>query len=147
VKISSRARYGSRVLVELALNHGNGPMRVRDIAKRQGISAKYIEQLIAVLKGAGLVNAVRGVHGGYTLARPPSRVKMLEVFELLEGNLSQLECRNCPGSCTRDKNCVAKEIWAKIRVAVAGVLEAESLADMAARAREKEKQSSSIYYI
>ena len=147
MKISSRARYGFRVMVELALNHGNGPMRVRDIAKRQGISAKYIEQLIAVMKGAGLANAVRGVHGGYSLARPPARVKMLEVFELLEGNLDQLECRGCPGSCARDKNCVVKEIWTKVRDAVKGVLEKETLADLAARVKEKERQTSSIYYI
>ena len=147
MKISSRARYGTRVMVELALNHGNGPMRVRDIAKKQGISAKYIEQLIAVLKGAGLVNAVRGVHGGYSMAKPPSRVKMLEVFDLLEGNLDQLECRGCPGSCSRDKNCAVRDVWTGVRAAVKGVLEKETLADMASRAKEKDRQTSSIYYI
>jgi Rrf2 family protein len=134
-------------MVELALNHGNGPLRVRDIAKRQGISAKYIEQLIAVLKGAGLVNAVRGVHGGYSMAKPPSRVKMLEVFELLEGNLDQLECRGCPGSCSRDKNCVVRDVWSRVREAVKGVLEKETLSDMASRAKERDRQTSSIYYI
>ena len=147
MKISSRARYGTRVMVELALNHGNGPLRVRDIARKQGISAKYIEQLIALLKGAGMVNAARGVHGGYSLARQPSRLKMLEIFELLEGNLEQLECQGCPGSCSRDKYCAVKEVWTKVRTAMAGVLESVTLADMAARVREKDRQASSIYYI
>ena len=147
MKISSRARYGTRVLVELALNYGNGPMRVSDIAKKQGISAKYIEQLIAVLKGADLVNAVRGVHGGYTLARTPSKIKMLQIFEVLEGGLDQLECRGCPGSCSRDKNCVVSDVWKKMGAAVRAVLEKETLADIASRAKEKEKQTSSIYYI
>lgn len=137
MKISSRARYGTGVMLELALNYGNGPLRVRDIAKRQGLSAKYAEQLIALLKGAGMVNSARGVHGGYSLAKQPSRLKMLEIFELLEGSLEQLECRGC----------ATKEVWAKVRAAIEGVLESMTLTDMAAQVKEKERQASSIYYI
>lgn len=147
MRVSTRARYGVRVMLELALNYGNGPLRVSEIARRQGLSAKYIEQLIASLKGAGLVNAVRGVHGGYTLARPPAKISVLEVFERLEGGLSQLECRNCPGLCSRDKACVARDVWAKLRRAASGALEAVNLEEMSATARTRERAASAMYYI
>ena len=147
MRISTKARYGTRVMVELAMNYGNGPLRVREMAKRQGLSAKYIEQLIASLKGAGLVNAVRGVHGGYSLAKPPARISLLEVFERLEGSLNQLECRGCPGSCARDEACVTRDIWTEMRRAVAGVLESVTLEDMSARTRAQERAASAMYYI
>jgi Rrf2 family protein len=147
MRLSTKARYGVRVMLELAMNYGNGPVRVRDIARHQGLSAKYIEQLVAGLKGAGLVTAVRGVHGGYSLARPPARIRLLEVFERLEGSLSQLECHNCPGSCSRDKACVARGIWTEVRRAVSGVLESVTLEDMSARARTQARAASAMYYI
>ncbi|MEK7477140.1 MAG: Rrf2 family transcriptional regulator [Candidatus Coatesbacteria bacterium] len=147
MRISTKARYGTRVMLELALSYGQGPVRVRDIAKRQGLSAKYIEQLVAGLKGAGLVTAVRGVHGGYSLARPPGRIRLLEVFERLEGSLSQLECHNCPGSCSREKACVARDVWAEVRRAVSGVLGAITLEDLAARAKLQARAASAMYYI
>jgi len=147
MRISTKARYGVRVMLELALNYGNGPLRVSDMAKRQGLSARYIEQLIATLKGAGLVNAVRGVHGGYSLAKPPARISLLEVFERLEGSLSQLECRNCPGSCSRDKTCVSKEIWTRMRRAVNGVLETVTLEEMSASTKARQRAAEAMYYI
>ncbi len=147
MKVSSRARQGARVMLELALNYGNGPVRVRDIAKRQGLSAKYLEQLVGLMRGAGLVTAARGVHGGYTLARPPARINMRQIFEPLEGPLSQVGCRDCPGRCNRAKECTARDVWSDLERAMAASLEGRTLEDVAARAREKEKIASSIYYI
>jgi Rrf2 family protein len=149
VKVSSRARTGTRVVLELALSYGTGkgPLRVRDIAKRQGLSIKYVEQLIAMLKGAGIVTAERGVHGGYTLARQPCKVGMHEVFELFEGGLDQLECHGCTGACARNRDCASRDVWTQVKDAVAGALDGITLADLAARAMEKEKQTSSVYYI
>ena len=147
MRLSTKARYGTRVMLELALNYGNGPLRVRDMAKRQGISAKYIEQLIASLKGAGLVTAVRGVHGGYTLARPPARISLLEVFERLEGSLSQLECNGCPGSCSHDNKCAARDIWIELRRAVGGVLESVTLEELSARSRTQGQAASAMAYM
>jgi len=149
MKVSSRARSGTRVLLELALSYGtgNGPVRVRDIAKRQGLSAKYIEQLIARLKGAGLVTAERGAHGGYTLSRQPCKVGMREVFELFEGSLDQLECNGCTGACARNRDCTVRDVLAQVRTAVSGALDGVTLADLTAREMEKERQISSVYYI
>lgn len=147
MRISTKARYGFRVMLELALNYGNGPLRVSDIAKRQGLSARYIEQLIASLKGAGLVLAVRGVHGGYSLARPPGRIHLLEVFERLEGSLAQLECRSCPGTCSRDKTCVTRDVWTRMRRAVSEALEPVTLEEISASARARQRAAESMYYI
>lgn len=144
MRLSTRARYGTRVMLELAVNYGNGPVRVRDIARHQGLSAKYIEQLVAGLKRAGLVTAVRGVHGGYSLARPPARIRLLEVFERLEGSLTQLECHNCPGSCRGDKACAARDIWTEMRRAVTGVLESVTLEEMSARARAQDRATTAM---
>ena len=147
MRISTKARYGVRVMLELALYYGHGPLGVRDMAKRQGLSAKYVEQLIASLKGAGLVTAARGVHGGYTLARPPVRITLLEVFERLEGSLAQLECHNCPGTCSRDKACAGRDLWTELRRAVAGVLESVTLEELAARSRAQGQAASAMAYM
>ena len=92
MRISTRGRYGLRIMLELALNHGNGPKQVKQIASQQGLSSKYIEQLIAPLKQAGLVTATRGAHGGYRINRQPEEVTFLNLVEVLEGPMQLADC-------------------------------------------------------
>jgi len=92
MKLSARTRYGLRALLELAENASKGPLQLRVIARRQEISAKYLEQLMAVLKSAGFVRSIRGAKGGYLLARQPDQIRLDEVFHCLEGTVTTSEC-------------------------------------------------------
>ena len=92
MRLSTRGRYGTRLMVDLAQHYADGPVSLAEIAKRQDLSAKYLEQLIILLKGAGLIRSVRGRRGGYMLARRPEEISVGEIVETLEGKLSLVDC-------------------------------------------------------
>jgi Rrf2 family protein len=141
MKLSTRSRYGMRAILELALEHGSGPMQIKTIANRQDISNKYLEQLMAILKASGLVRSVRGPKGGYLLAKPPNEVKLSHVFTSLEGKLATVECIEHPEYCPRCTECVTRQVWAKIQNAILEVLESMTLQDLVDKARRGEKFS------
>lgn len=135
MKLSTRTRYGVRAILELAENDGKGPLQLRIIAQRQDISAKYLEQLMAVLKSAGFVRSVRGAKGGYVLARPADQVRLNEVFHCLEGTVTTSECVDDEKYCKRAAGCAARLIWADVHEAIENVLKAITLQDLIDRAR------------
>lgn len=130
MKLSSRARYGMRAVLELAAQYGKKPVQIRAIAEHQEISGKYLEQLIAMLKSAGLVRSVRGPRGGYALSRPPSQITLKEVFQVLEGPIAPTECLEHPEYCKRFADCATREIWKQLQDAVSSVLSSYTLADV-----------------
>ncbi len=130
MNISSKTRYGIMAILEIASSYGNGPMQIREIASRENVSNKYLEQLIAMLKTAGLVNSVRGPRGGYILAKPPVDIQLANVFWALEGKTESAKCfeHACPTPGCAD--CMTSEIWQELNDAITGVLEKASLADL-----------------
>ena len=114
MKLSTRSRYSTRLMVELALNYNKGPVLLKDISKSQEISFKYLSQLIIPLKIAGLVKSTRGAHGGYFLARSPEDIKLSEIIIAVEGSLNPVECIDNPDVCPRANNCITRDIWAEI---------------------------------
>jgi Rrf2 family cysteine metabolism transcriptional repressor len=130
MKLSSRSRYGFRAILELAVGYGEGPIQIKTIADREDISNKYLEQLIAMLKAAGLVRSVRGPRGGYTLAKPPSDIRLDEVFSTLEGPLVAVDCLEHPTFCPKCTDCVTRRIWSQMQDAVLDVLRTKTLQDM-----------------
>ncbi len=147
MKLSTRGQYGTRALLDLALNWGNEPVPLKDIARRQDISLHYLEHLIAPLIGAGIVGSTRGARGGVQLVRPPHEVKLSEVIQLLEGSTAPVECINNPGSCPRYDLCVTRDIWAEMKRAMDGVLESTTLQDLVERQKKKEQLKKTMYYI
>ena len=111
MKLSTRGRYGTRLMVDLAQHYADGPVSLAEIAKRQDLSAKYLEQLIILLKGAGLIRSVRGRRGGYMLARRPEEINVGEIVETLEGKLSVVDCVLEPEQCYRAADCPTRDIW------------------------------------
>jgi Rrf2 family protein len=111
MRLSTRGRYGTRLMVDLAQHYANGPVPLAEIAKRQDLSAKYLEQLIILLKGAGLIRSVRGRRGGYMLARKPEEISVGEIVETLEGRLSVVDCVLEPDLCYRAIECPSRDIW------------------------------------
>ena len=134
MKLSTRTRYGIRAILELAENYGNGPLQLRVIARDQGVSVKYLEQLIAMLKAAGIVRSIRGSKGGYILAKQPGQVKVSECFQCLEGPVITTECVKDESFCERTNDCIARQVWTEVQEAVMGVLQSMTLQDLVDRA-------------
>jgi len=139
MKLSSRSRYGFRAILELALAYGDGPLQIKKIAENQDISNKYLEQLVAMLKTAGLVRSVRGPRGGYTLARPPAQIRLDEIFVTLEGPLVAVECLEHPSFCPRCSDCMTRRLWAEMQEALLGVLRSKTLQDLVDVTRQTDK--------
>ncbi len=141
LKLSTKGRYGARLMLELALNCGKGPVLLKDIAKSQEISEGYLEHILPPLKAAGLVNSTRGAHGGYTLAKTPSKITLKEVVQILEGSLSPAECVDTPSVCQRIRSCVTRDIWKEVGEKISKTLASETLKDMVQMQRDKEEPS------
>ncbi len=135
MKLSTRTRYGLRAILELAEHSEQGPLQLRVIAGRQEVSAKYLEQLMSVLKSAGLVRSVRGARGGYVLARPPGKIRLSEVFHCLEGRVTTAECVESRDACRRSADCAARLLWTDVQNAVENVLNSATLQDLINRSR------------
>jgi len=142
MKLSTRTRYGIRAILELAEHHGEGPLQLRIIARNQGVSVKYLEQLMAMLKSAGIVRSVRGSKGGYVLAKSPAQIKVSDCFECLEGSVITTECVESESYCERKNNCMARQLWADVQNAVMGVLESMTLQSIV----DRSKQNKAIHY-
>ena len=139
MKLSTRGRYGVRLMLDLALHYGEGPSFLREISVRQEVSEKYLWQLISPLKEAGLIGSQRGVHGGYVLGREPERISVKEILLILEGPLSLVDCVDDPSLCERSASCVSREIWGEISESMQQRLEEKTLAAMVARHKEKRR--------
>jgi Rrf2 family protein len=144
MKLSTRTRYGIRAILELAENYGKGPLQLRVIAHDQGVSVKYLEQLMAMLKAAGIVRSVRGSKGGYILAKSPGQVKVSDCFQCLEGSVITTECVEDESFCERTNDCIARQVWTEVQKAVMGVLQSMTLQNLVDRAQ---KNKSLNYHI
>ena len=133
MKLSTKGRYATRAMLDLALHSGEGPILIKDIARRQEISELYLKQLFIPLKTAALVRAIRGAHGGFTLARPPSQIKLIEIVQSVEGSTAPVECVDDAGICRRSDLCVTRGVWAEVKKAMDKVLESTTLQDMVER--------------
>jgi len=147
MKLSTRGRYATLALLDLALHPGEGPVQLKDIARRQEIPQQYLEHLIGPLITGGLVRSIRGAKGGVWLAKEPHEIKLSKVIELLEGGITPVECVTNPMACARSGTCVTRDVWSDMKTAVDGVLEATSLLDLVERHRKKIQPKQDMYHI
>jgi len=138
LRLSTRGHYGLKAMFDLAQNYGSSPIPLKAVAQRQNLSEHYLEQLIAMLRKAGLVNGVRGAQGGYVLAREPSKINVGDVIRALEGPIAPVYCvsEENPGACDEADNCITRTVWARVRDGIAAVMDAISLADLCREAEE-----------
>ena len=130
MKLSTRGRYGIHAMYDLALYAEGGPQSIKAIAEREGVPEAYLEQLIAVLKRAGLVTSVRGAQGGYMLARRPEEITVGDVLRALEDGLNLLDCLDEEDACGRSCACPSRVVWLKLREGMNAVLDGITLRDM-----------------
>jgi Rrf2 family cysteine metabolism transcriptional repressor len=136
MKVSTRAEYGIRALIELAAHYGEGPVQTHAIAERQGLPEPYLNQLMTTLRQAGLVTSKRGPSGGHALARTPAEITLREAFSVLEGTTSPWWCVETDDpDCEHVNGCGLRPVWQALQAAAEGVLDRLTLADLHAERR------------
>ncbi|MCF7890660.1 Rrf2 family transcriptional regulator [Candidatus Bipolaricaulota bacterium] len=136
MQISTKSRYGLRAMVELAINYGEGPVSLHEIAENQGISKKYLEQIVPHLKTEGLLRSVRGAGGGYELTKAPEEIVVLQILRTLEGPLALVDCVDSPKICDRKDICPTRDLWVGMQESLKEFLGSRTL-DQLARKQEK----------
>ena len=139
MKLSTKTRYGVRLMVELGLNYCKKPIFLKDIAKAEEISEKYLSLIIIPLRGVGLVSSMRGVHGGYNLAKEPSQITLKEIVAVLERDCSLVHCVKNPSSCSRVQICASHDIWVIIYEKISEILSSITL-DMLVKINQKKSR-------
>jgi len=138
MKLSTRGRYATRALLDLAIHQGEAPIPLKDIAQRQQISIQYLEHLITPLIAGGIVRSTRGTRGGVWLTKAPEEIGLNEVIQLVEGSLAPVECVNNPDICDRSAYCVTRDVWDEMKRAMNRVVESITLQDLVERQKQKE---------
>lgn len=136
MKFSTRARYGMRAMLDIAVNGEDSLVLLKDIARRQSVSKRYLEHMMIRLRQSGLVEAERGAKGGYRLSRPPSEIHLDEIFESLEGSIAPVDCLDDTSVCDRTGECAVRELWEEMRMAMHDVLNRSTLEDLKNRWKE-----------
>jgi Rrf2 family cysteine metabolism transcriptional repressor len=139
LKLSTRTRYGTRALLDIARHQGDKLVQLKDIARRQNVSLHYLEHIIAPLVGAGIVRSTRGSRGGLQLTQRPEEIKLSEVVQLLEGTITPVDCVIDPKSCNRSDYCVTREVWGEMKKAIDNTLKSITLQDLVEREKGKER--------
>lgn len=133
MKVSTRGEYGVRAMVALAHHYGDGPLSITEIARESSVPPAYLEQLIAPLRRAGLVQSKRGAHGGYLLGRAPADVRVGDVYRVMEGPVAPMDCVSedeADQTCPLIEGCETRPVWLKVRDSIVEALDSTTLADL-----------------
>jgi len=148
MKISTKGRYGLRAMIDLASNGASGaPVFLSDIAKRQGVSEKYLEHIFSALHKGGIVKAQRGRKGGYLLCRAPDQVTINDIITVLEGPCNLVDCVSDTSACSKSNGCVTRDIWSMLGSTIQETLSGYTLASLLEMQQAKGQQDSMMYYI
>ncbi len=131
MKLSSRFRYGLRLLVDLARNYEKGPVLLKNIAECEKISKKYLEQIVILLRTAGIISATRGAKGGYYLVKDPKKIKIADLYRILEGSFAPVTCIDSPRTCTLIRTCPTRKLWVTLGEQIELTFKNQTLADLA----------------
>lgn len=141
MQLSTKVRYAVRAMVELADKAGGGPVKLKEIAAGQGISLKYLEQVMLPLRVGGYVRTLKGSRGGYMLSAKPEEITLLDLVQCVEGPLAPVDCDDRPEICDRSGRCAAREAWVGLKEAIFNELTKVTLADLLARQRALDRAS------
>jgi len=130
MKLSTRSRYGTRMMLDLAQRYDQGPVQIGDVSKRENISVKYLEQLIIPLKKANFIKSVRGPKGGHMLAKSPGEITVGEIVSILEGGINLSSCIANPEVCDRTTRCLTRGVWEEATKAMYDKLNSVTLSKM-----------------
>lgn len=139
MKISKKGEYALRAMIYLALNYDKGTVQIRDIARRENIPEKFLEQILLTLKKAGLLQSRQGIGGGYSLIRPPNEISLAEVIRIIDGPLAPLSCVSqwAYVKCPEEQNCGLYSVMLDVRNTIASMLENLTFEDVCKRTKGK----------
>jgi Rrf2 family transcriptional regulator, cysteine metabolism repressor len=132
-KLSTKARYGTRAILQIAKSYGKNSVKRKDVALSQGISQAYLVNILITLKTRGLIDTIRGAQGGYALKKPPSQITLFDVVQSLEGSLAPVECLENTSACGKIPTCVTRTVWKDLMAAQEKVLRSVTLQDLVDR--------------
>lgn len=137
MKLSTKGRYGLRAMIDMARNSEKDPVSINSVALRQGISEGYLEQIVSLLKKAGLVKSIRGAGGGYVLAKKTEEISVGDILRALEGNLEPVRCAAyySDEGCTASEGCVTKYVWQKINDSINKTVDEITLKELVKESR------------
>ena len=148
MKLNSKIRYGLRTMIELAMNMKGKGVFQKEIAERQEISFKYLDQIIAALKASGLIENYEGRMSGYRLSRNPERISVYDVYKAFESEMVIIDCLKDEGICSREHHCATKEFWKGLNKLIVDYLESTDLEQLARKQKQLNKaDTSNMYYI
>jgi Rrf2 family protein len=147
MKLSTKGRYGTRFMLRLALAGPGVTCTLKEIARQEAISEKYLWQIARSLKDAGFIHAAPGAHGGYRLARDPAGLNLDDILTALEGEIALVDCGPRPASCRRSADCVARTVWAELTQKFRSTLAEVRLTDLMQRYRDMHPERSGDYAI
>ena len=142
MKLSTKGRYGLRALIDLAQYSAEAPVSITSISARQDLSERYLEQLMSMLKKAGLVRSVRGAGGGYVLAKDMAEISVGDILRVLEGSLEAAQCPGTEGdhNCETQDICVAKYVWKRINDSITQAVDTMMLSQLIEESRKKQEE-------
>lgn len=138
MKLSTKSRYAARLMVNLAWEYEQGPVQLNEIARREEISEKYLSQIVITLRGAGLIQSVRGARGGYLLGKRPSDISLADIVGVMEGGLNIVDCLEQDPRCGRSDSCITRYVWDRVSKAVRETLEDISLEELAGKVNKSD---------
>ena len=144
MKLSTKSRYATRLMVNLVFTYQKGPIQLNEIAQKEDVSEKYLSQLVIQLRAAGLIRSIRGAKGGYLLAKAPSTISLKDIVETMEGGLNIVDCLGESKSCSKSEKCVSRHVWDKVTRAIRETLEGITLEELANQVDESDRP---MYYI
>ncbi|MGA2527134.1 MAG: Rrf2 family transcriptional regulator [Smithellaceae bacterium] len=145
MKLSTRSRYGTRLMTTLACGNGVKPVLLKDIAASEEISEKYLSLIVIPLRAAGLIKSLRGARGGYNLAKDPNDISLRSIIEALEGEICLVHCIKQPSNCNRSAICPTRDIWNILGNKISETLNSITLAQLVQIKKEKLAQAKHIH--
>ena len=136
MRLSTKTRYGTRAVLDIALHSQEGPANLINISKRQDLSRKYLGQIISQLLTAGILESIRGPQGGYVLGRPPKEIRLGDIIRTLDGSFAPVRCVDKPDLCERTERCVTREVWTKAKESMESLFDQITVADLMERQEE-----------
>ena len=142
MRFSTKIRYGTRAVVDIAMHGTKGPVTLNEIAKHLDVSKKYIGHIVNQMISAGILESIRGPQGGYMLARSPKEIRVGEIIRTLDGSMAPVRCVEKPDSCSMSRQCATQEVWIKIKESIDAVVDGLTVADLVKR--QKKLNASSV---
>ena len=139
MSFSARSRYGTRALMELALQGDAGPVSLETLARNQDMPLRYLSKIAQDLKRAGLVRSVRGARGGYVMTRDPADIEIMDIVRAMDGSVALVDCVDDPAACERGEGCVTRELWGRVNEAMQDVLKSATLKDLVDKERARRR--------